>query len=550
MATWYSDNISGSDTTGNGTIATPYKTIVKCFSVASNDDIINVAGSGYTDIPGTLGFTHNSATVTTSQNLTTLMPVGTLFSVKDPVFGNRKVFCKVNAITTTTITLSNAVCYATGSYSVERLTTNHYTTGTSSTNFEDLSTASTKSGIQIQAGWTNNFTLQDGYTSFVFTATGTSGTVLRGGSSNLLNISLNNIIFASMNAFSGTTWNNTSTPHKIGNLQFVTYTTVPAIFAVSIGVCNIGLNSLFTIDFSYGGIFPGLLNAYNILIIDNLYLPANTGGSVKGDYIKFVINNLWIKNSPVNYYSIKSNITNCVADIKLLNLEYTRDNQCFTLGGTGARIILRDILYHGLVTTLGPFFLKTSDCDLQVIIPSKNIIQIIPNLSGSIFIVDSVTLKGNPVNIKDIEGDKLFTNGLIYSDNTQYSTGTNSLRIRKNGYKQTTSTNVPLVEISSFYMPEIPIPKTIVIRMKALDTSNVAICIGSNNNNTNLYSNSDIFKLETFTVTNTWADYTFTQLQSSTNYNNYPGQYIYLSLSTNTDGLTSEYVWIDSVTIT
>ena len=74
MAIICTDNLLGNDTTGNGSAGLPYKTINKALSVAINGDEIRVAGSSFTQLPGTITGTAGSNFATTSNqtaNLTT-----------------------------------------------------------------------------------------------------------------------------------------------------------------------------------------------------------------------------------------------------------------------------------------------------------------------------------------------------------------------------------------------------------------------------------------------------------------------------------------------
>ena len=147
MAIWYTDNIAGSDTTGDGTSTTPYKTINKAVSVAASDDTIRVAGSGWTAITGILSNNGNvsSTTVQTSVNMTSQLTAGvSLISVKDPQFGDRKLIYKVTAVTATSITThaSMGLVPATN-YEIEKITTNYYATATAASTFENLSAVGT-----------------------------------------------------------------------------------------------------------------------------------------------------------------------------------------------------------------------------------------------------------------------------------------------------------------------------------------------------------------------------------------------------------------------
>ena len=74
MATIHTNYLTGNDTTGNGTIVTPYKTINKAMTVGANNDEIRVAGSTFTALSGTITATSNGSTTwNTSVNQTGIL---------------------------------------------------------------------------------------------------------------------------------------------------------------------------------------------------------------------------------------------------------------------------------------------------------------------------------------------------------------------------------------------------------------------------------------------------------------------------------------------
>lgn len=135
MAVYYTNWISGNDTTGDGTWANPYKSIWKATStVSANFDEVRVVGSEWTDLPGTLSFVERGTTITTSQDLTSFFPELTSVAGNNKVlitidneFGFYKNIYTVVAVTSTTLTLVDGVCAVSGNYGVKRINTQHYT---------------------------------------------------------------------------------------------------------------------------------------------------------------------------------------------------------------------------------------------------------------------------------------------------------------------------------------------------------------------------------------------------------------------------------------
>ena len=179
MAIWYTDNITGDDNTGDGTISTPYKTINKAVSVATSSDEIRVAGSGWTLLSGTVSASSISTNViqTTESQVGQLIAGASLISIKDPLLGDRKLVYKVTAVTSTSFTVHTYIGLTPGiNYEVEKITTNYYSTGSSNTTFENLTAVGpTLTDLKIEGGWTSGFTAQDGITAMVYTTT--SGSV-------------------------------------------------------------------------------------------------------------------------------------------------------------------------------------------------------------------------------------------------------------------------------------------------------------------------------------------------------------------------------------
>lgn len=182
MAVYYTDNINGNDATGDGSFANPFKSIYKgSQSISANGDEVRVMGSEFSAaLPGTLTFTYNSDTITTSDDLTTFFPelVGTndkVIITVDDEYGYGKTVCTVVAVTSTTLKLHSLWVGESTSFGVKRLNTQHYYATASPTSpagsagwYEDIDSTNVilYTDIKITGGWTAEG-VQNGMTAFV-----------------------------------------------------------------------------------------------------------------------------------------------------------------------------------------------------------------------------------------------------------------------------------------------------------------------------------------------------------------------------------------------
>jgi len=193
MAFIHTNYLTGNDTTGNGSTSTPYKTVYKAMQVAASNDFIKVAGGQWSaNLSGTFTFTQNSNVINTSVSQVGTVLVDDILSFEDGQFGFDKFHIKVLAVTTTTITTCMFWPMATTTVSdVRRIETYHYSSS-GTTLFETWSTTDVqpngRTGITISGGWSNDYTVQLGWTvirrtgqaiatansgnGFAFTATG------------------------------------------------------------------------------------------------------------------------------------------------------------------------------------------------------------------------------------------------------------------------------------------------------------------------------------------------------------------------------------------
>ena len=174
MAIYYTDNINGNDITGDGSWATPYKSISKASSVISaNGDEIRVVGGTWTALPGTVSVTNNTEFIDTTEDLTSYFPAvtggtgsGIIRIINDANDYPIPSILHVNTITSTQIDCGYYSKYQgpTGSgMTIEYLDVIHYDTyGTNPVSpdgavayFDDLnSNLDNYTDIEISGGWT------------------------------------------------------------------------------------------------------------------------------------------------------------------------------------------------------------------------------------------------------------------------------------------------------------------------------------------------------------------------------------------------------------
>ena len=169
MATICTDNLRGNDTTGTGSSLLPYKTINKALSVASDGDLIKVAGGQFQSLSATGTFsTARATTITTSTNLTASVSVDDIVAMDtSSVDGWDKEYTvfRVTAIDSTSIAFSSAqpIMFPTGTYNLFRLS--EYAYSTSATTAQETITSFTASTVEVSGGWSSDFTTQHGWTA-------------------------------------------------------------------------------------------------------------------------------------------------------------------------------------------------------------------------------------------------------------------------------------------------------------------------------------------------------------------------------------------------
>jgi hypothetical protein len=189
----------------------------------------------------------------------------------------------------------------------------------------------------------------------------------------------------------------------------------------------------------------------------------------------------------------------------------------------------------------------------QYILPTQNIENIdTPDNSGFQSINAGLTNQNflNAIKptgyIKDQEGEKtiLGTGQIIFADPTQYSTGTNSLRVSKSliflgGY--------PICPIESLYVDSLT-AKTITVRCKSSTAGSVVFSLISSQKYGLYNTSTQVIPLsaQTKTVSTEWTDVTYTGLDAY-----YATLFLnsYIGLGIDAAGLPGKYIWIDSVTV-
>lgn len=549
MAIWHTDNIAGNDTTGDGSASTPFKTINKAVSVAANSDEIRVAGSGWTTLSGT--FSATGVTITTIN--TTVSQVGqltagaSLISFKDPQLGDRKLVYKVTAVTSTSITVHVAPGLTPGvNYEVEKIETNYYSAGTTNTTFENLTAVGTDlTDLKIEGGWTNGFTAQDGVTAMVYTVT--SSTSVSG---------------------TGITLANTQTGWSINNFGFVALSTGISLSGNFIGLGNIwsvncrifgsnfGSNYLINISGLATRFYSTTVLAQSLFgtgsnniqfTIDDLYI-LNTGTSSFGINIansgQCTINNMYVK-STANQQSGNSNggtLYNGNWIVNNLTIAWSQDttiqNYClFGISSAGKLINLSSLgTLEGKVFQLANFGAQAQWINTSINIDDYTYLGNTAASAGAVWTSSFV---------KDIEGDKVLSSFSIptFADSTQFDTGTNSLRIRKNG-----SIYGCPVPIKQYYIPAGSTSAlTFTIRAKSTDNNTTTFAfLPAPGSPLNTSTSSPYVLEQGFTVTNTWADYTYTL--SASDVIDMAGNWVIFACISKPNW-SENHVWIDSVTI-
>jgi hypothetical protein len=554
MAIWYTDYLTGNDTTGDGTIATPYKTVNKAMTVGTNGDEIRVAGSGFTALAGTVTCSSNGLTTwTTSVNQTGIINPGDIITVNDAEFGDQKFFYKVQTVAPTTITVDGAWNRTPNvALTFSKITTQHYYTTTANTTFENVSIAG-KTNFKITGGWTSSFTAQDGWTVMNYQGasstakSGTGFTGIQGG--NTGSIYFDRFMLSHLNTgFGGSTsrW-------FMGTLAFVYFTGTSPYGAAPLTEHGYGVPDLYLTN----SVYTTLLGASYSIANDapqqqfgNIWY-ANTASPSTNSPVIIKTNNFYgrsMYSTGLQGYGITIggfiNINNLY--IATQGAAGTTENiVLFGNNGGSNSSVYNNIEVLG--NNLSGYKLAISNSQNGATI---NFIKLDTKkiedfaLAGSGFNYYSTTPIGY---IKDIEGDKQVYNstGIAFADNSVFDTGTNSLRLSKLEAINSQPTRMVIDQ----YFNSTSTAKTITIRAKASASTTATVCLMTSLQQLGNQQTGNIgfnYKPQTISLTTSWQDFTYTQLDAST-----AALFInsFIDICVVSSGISANYIWIDSVTV-
>lgn len=563
MAIWYTDFLTGNDTTGDGSIALPYKTINKAINVGLDGDEIRVAGSGFTALPGTCSHTSRTGTTwNTSQSLVGLLAPGDIITYNDPNFGDQKFFYKVFAVTATNFTTDGPTNFDENvNVTISKVTTQHYYTTLTNQTFESVNLTG-KSQFTIRGGWTNNFTAQDGWTVMNYhstsSATAISGTGFNAPSGPGLYADRFMISHLST-GFAGHI--NTWSP---GTLAFVYMPTSSAVFGANpvtsttypnadLYLSNTRLSTFNSPQYAADG-SPALKydNCWFMRPALNVNATASVtqfGNMYTKGYALATITNFvpWpsaqtiIANLSISSFGTPAN--NVIEYVSMGEATPSPSNAIITNSINKVGLSANNIVLTGNSAAAGNI--------TQLITPAQNIETGTATDSGwgGMNNQNQAPLSGynRPIAIaKDIEGFKtIFGQGqVLFADPTEFSTGTNSLRISKG--RVGTGINITPTPIEQIFVDSAA-AKTITIRCKSSVAGNVTFAFVPNAKTGNCQTSStQEWAAETHAVGATWTDITYTGLNAY-NANLFVNSFVTLGINANT--MPGKFIWIDSVTI-
>jgi len=178
MAIICTNFLTGNDTTGDGSVSTPYKTIMFALGGATSSDEIRVAGGQWTLITGTVTFNAGSNIVNTSTDLTSVLAVKDVLTFEDSSLGFDKFHLIISAITSSTITLRGYWPGATITTSaLYKINTYNYDFTATLQGVEKFNNAlylpNGRTGITISGGWDATYTSNaNGWTVYRTTQAG------------------------------------------------------------------------------------------------------------------------------------------------------------------------------------------------------------------------------------------------------------------------------------------------------------------------------------------------------------------------------------------
>ena len=164
MAIIYTDNINGNDSTGTGSAAAPYQTILKATEIAQNNDEIRVAGGQWVTSSATITLTHGSYGATFSSDVSSELTrldnteaIKQLITIDDGQWGYDKAFMSLCELSVDGLTADTTSLWQgpTGTYSFKYLDAYHYDDPGYTLDPGDTvhSNLNDKTGIKISGGW-------------------------------------------------------------------------------------------------------------------------------------------------------------------------------------------------------------------------------------------------------------------------------------------------------------------------------------------------------------------------------------------------------------
>lgn len=575
MAIICTNRLLGNDTTGNGSAGNPYSTINKALSVAADNDEVRVAGSGFTQLSGTVSITTRAATMNTSVDLSGSIAAGDTIAIDtSSIDGWDKEYTLflVLSRTSTTITLiaGCTIPLPTGTYNIWKLDQYHYA---QTTTMETINAFSANS-LLVSGGWNSTFTTQIGWTAARnTTAINANGTgVFMSWSFIKPNIIFDKFLLANT-SFSS----NTSSSYAVHNISFLqSAATFPTsnfgVYGGTQGFTTIIANNT-NLQTTWNGaanrplvtnlkqwINAGFTGRDPIKLGVGLTTGAATGPTIRSQEVHWRTagtNQAISAYYPFNFGSPSNNgdvyidslnlylCGNQITQLCTYNLQ--RANAWRWIGDINVDII--DSTICGISPIINNLNTDTPSTNIPLNINrTSGLLDELPWIGRGSF-AQRITLSQLPATLffgKDSQGQKIINGDGIpkYADPTEYVTGSNSLRQKL----LTTTAGVDQFNYIAGTTGKPTSTFTLTIKAKASKTVTVdsfrLVWGGGASQEITLTGN---------TLTTAWTDYSFTINPADyTDWNLASSGLMSVFLripSTQTTITDNDYVWVDSVTV-
>ena len=536
MPTYHTDYLLGNDTTGNGSAALPWKTITRAYTSAVSDDIIKVAGSTISDVPGlTLTASNTSGTMTSNIDATGILAAGDVISLTHPQFGADKFFYRVHSVAGTTVVLNGGTNSGIA-FPVRKFNQIHYAT-TTNTTFE-TPTSTGKDRIRVLGGWNSDFTLQNGWTVVRFqgAAAGTQSATFQSTAGGV-NTYREKFCFVNLSTGYGGNTNNEFYGDMIGSRTGSMFGAIPRSetgykpkWYMNFTNCQSGTSTIINADGSF---------ALQLSELYNSITPENVNWSNCG----FDVENIYVVNNFLSWSSSGVRVLSTSASAKIGNVNiYNTDGDGIRMNDGNGNIIWNGALniYSNSATPTiqnpSLFVGASTQGSINWINTTQNVGQFRWWSSGNLQLWSYSIL---PISITDIEGSKIINaGGLISVDTTDYQTGSNSLKCARFGRGGGQSGKQRLAQ---FKVNNTTTSITITMTAKSTTSSTEAFSIRG----FGVYRD---LTLATRTIGTTWNTYTWTITNIGDIIplrNN-----VCLLIWDNTNGLGNSFMWVDNVVIT